>query len=1610
MSEESLNISEIPLQELQTIVETYQTLPPNPYTERALSQDFATPYIDVIARELYKREIIAGGGSFHPDGKLKAWPPKKAKWEAVIRYIGTLIDPSKKIEQEEVLVTITLFLPETNLNGGTPLVLRNLVDMEILEREGGGSLKAAANVTRGFATTSASKREAIPAKETNDEDAAAETVTVAAKTEPNTANDTTADTKTTVAEIAEDGRKDAQKSRDLQLLRHRVAADVRIWTATKDRIASQPQILPLILEYNSENKIAAFVAKHSQMINRLTILQQQQQQQQASPASLLDSVLSCYYALEALLFSTTQIEAALSNLAFSHVPLSLNECLNWLCINLDPKLLPPGYANKVEYIPDTIVLLQPAQARINSIEATNSLVLNKNVFVGLEKDAPGNKSQFSTKPQVQTEPLKLEIAHNLKSQILSLNNKRDEESNSDGSSDLDLPVNKNHIQPNELLHAIFSCRIDHLTYIIDEFRKNRVSLPSTIFSALKKYSAGKKSLESIRSFNIRKAEVEYAKLIQDVNCHISTADSEYRAILKSISAANRARNEIVVANTNEKMEKQLESRTAKLNKSTKKKFELNSSESNSENDEDMIGFGGLFDEGSENTLPQSASATNQSIQILSLEIPKFWTGITPKYILQEQVNLLPRVKTATSVKVKFSKLLDSSSTRFKSRVKIDGLLQGPAVFEPPTHIFTESMKSAEEYVATIALFRLFGSRAPFYRILPPIFRDLWMEMVQEEREGKLCVTGHEEERRILFVESIIKTIELRPKPAKPAANLTANFVPNKSSDVNALPRNFSDTFLAQFNTRKLKPSYLALASFRKQLPVWAMREEILKIISVNQVIIISGETGSGKSTQIPQFILEDAIESGKGNQTNIACTQPRRISAISIATRVSEEIGDPTSFGNGSLVGYAVRLDSKIGAATRLIFQTTGVLLRQLEKNPFLTGVSHVVVDEVHERGLDSDFLVLRLRRLITVRPDLKIILMSATADAVKFANYFELAFSYNSICPVLTIPGRTYPVETFFLEDAVEFAKYNIDPESEFARKENYWRANIGNTNVSGRGGNSSKVALEIDIDDGDDENGSYQLTNGLSNQYSRKTIETLKRMNSTKIDLDLVELLIRRIVETTATGGNGIQPHTESILVFLPGLAEIRKLHDRLSLDAVRENGNSKMLVLPLHSILSASEQAAVFKPASHGVRKVVLSTNIAETGITIPDVVYVIDTCKAREISYDEKRNMTKLSDVWISQANFKQRRGRAGRVKPGICYHLIGKMAFDSMPAHRPPEMLRLPLEELILRALAAVPIENESVDVRQLLSEAIDPPPAKNVEKAIALLKKIQALSETGNLTELGRKLSVLPVDVRLGKMLLFACIFKCLDPVLTIAATLSLGKSPFLMQFDVSSFVNPAKQYFSGESDLLAISRAFDSWREYILKTAGQDGNGWSAGRNYAAKNGLNFANLMMIEETRSQLLRTLIFAELVASTEIGQSRYPKPLMTHSLGRFSANGKNQHLVLATLAVGIYPSFVACASDIDDGTKSPSLYLFNTMEKVSVHSKSSISELAAGSWYATYNITKSNARITNAPPRIVAWDMNLISKMAVIFSGGLVIAETSSVEEIISIWIELIGIV
>ncbi|EXC12993.1 putative ATP-dependent RNA helicase DHX36 [Morus notabilis] len=607
---------------------------------------------------------------------------------------------------------------------------------------------------------------------------------------------------------------------------------------------------------------------------------------------------------------------------------------------------------------------------------------------------------------------------------------------------------------------------------------------------------------------------------------------------------------------------------------------------------------------------------------------------------------------------------------------------------------------------------------------------------------------------------------------------------------------------------KASGSLKAMQSFREKLPAFKMKSEFLKAVAENQVLVVSGETGCGKTTQLPQFILEAEISSLRGADCNIICTQPRRISAISVSARVSSERGESL----GETVGYQIRLESKRSSQTRLLFCTTGVLLRQLVQDPELTGVSHLLVDEIHERGMNEDFLLIILRDLLPRRPDLRLILMSATINADLFSKYFGNA-------PTIHIPGFTHPVAELFLEDILEKTRYSI--KSEFDNFE-------GNSRKRRRQKDTKKDPLtelfeEVNID-------------AQYGSYSTSTRKSLEAWSGLQLDLGLVESTIEYICCHEGPG---------AILVFLTGWDDISKLLDKVKANRVLGDPS----------------------------KKIVLATNIAESSITIDDVVYVIDCGKAKETSYDALNKLACLLPSWISKASAHQRRGRAGRVQPGVCYKLYPKMIHDAMLQYQLPEILRTPLQELCLQIKSL-----QLGTVGSFLAKALQPPDPLAVQNAIELLKTIGALDDREELTPLGCHLCTLPLEPNIGKMLLMGSIFQCLNPALIIAAALA-HRDPFVLPIDRKEVADAAKRSFAGDScsDHIALLKAFEGWKE--AKRSGKE-------RAFCWENFLSPVTLQMMDDMRMQFLDLL--------SDIGfvdKSRGPTIAMTGA-SRTSASSRD----------------------------------------------------------------------------------------------------------------------
>ncbi|TCD63345.1 hypothetical protein EIP91_005646 [Steccherinum ochraceum] len=647
---------------------------------------------------------------------------------------------------------------------------------------------------------------------------------------------------------------------------------------------------------------------------------------------------------------------------------------------------------------------------------------------------------------------------------------------------------------------------------------------------------------------------------------------------------------------------------------------------------------------------------------------------------------------------------------------------------------------------------------------------------------------------------------------------TAKRSPRRRLDVRS-----DDQVKVDFQTTRRDPKFKDILDSRKRLPASAAEGQFLDLLARNQCVVVVGETGCGKTTQLPQFILDSLIVANQGSIASIVVTQPRRLSAIGVATRVSSE-----RLEDGS-VGYAIRGESKQTEKTKLLFCTTGVVLRRLASGERLQNVSHVIVDEVHERSVDGDILLLQLKELMAKNKKLKVVLMSATINHEIFIKYFNNA-------PLLTIPGFTHPVKDIYLEmtlPSITYRPSNVKGLKKMTEEEKY------------------KLHHEYSAEGLDDE--------------CKRAIQTISR--SDRIDYELVAAIVRHIVSSA--------DKPAGILIFLPGVQEIRQC-----LEALRSIPNSK--VFPLHANLSSDEQRSVFARTSQW--KIIAATNVAETSITIDDVVYVLDCGKVKETQYDPENGLTRLVEQWVTRAAAKQRRGRAGRTQPGICYKLYTKKQEEKMSPFPIPEIKRVPLESVSLT------VKVMKYDVKTFLSRALDPPEMAAMNHALVTLEEIGAVADDGAVTPLGQHLATLPLDLRLGKMLILGSIFRCLDPVLTVAASVS-SKPLFLNPMDKREEASRARERFmDGNSDLLTDVNAYNECLRRRSEGASQ-----GAIRSFCEENFISASTLRDITSLRQDLFSALSSINLVPTGS-----------TPTSPSLNTNSGNTNLVKACILGGLWP--------------------------------------------------------------------------------------------------------
>ena len=536
------------------------------------------------------------------------------------------------------------------------------------------------------------------------------------------------------------------------------------------------------------------------------------------------------------------------------------------------------------------------------------------------------------------------------------------------------------------------------------------------------------------------------------------------------------------------------------------------------------------------------------------------------------------------------------------------------------------------------------------------------------------------------------------------------------------------------------------------LPVSARRDEIARAIRDHQVVIVSGETGSGKTTQLPKICMQ----LGRGVAGMIGHTQPRRLAARSVADRIADELGQTVGRERGQVVGYQVRFTDEVGPTTLVKLMTDGILLAEIQSDPMLRRYDTLIIDEAHERSLNIDFILGYLARLLPARPDLKVIITSATIDSDRFARHFGTwegtpgSGRLIEPAPVIEVSGRTYPVE-------IRYRPLGPTTPSSYTSEASAQQADeteiIETTDVTESG------PMQLVLEDPDDE------------------LATLGYGMGEDID---VETAICHAVDELSAEGDG------DILVFLPGERDIRDTEAAL-LDHLKGRGRragddkgarpGDIEILPLYARLTAAEQHRVFEP--HRLRRVVLATNVAETSLTVPGIRYVIDPGLARISRYSNKTKVQRLPIEPVSQASANQRAGRCGRVAEGVAIRLFSQADYLSRPRFTEPEILRTSLASVILQmaSLGLGAVEDFPF---------LDAPDQRAVRDGVALLVEIGALAQDREgadaapassqyrLTGIGRDLARLPIDPRLGRMLLEAERLGCASEVLVIVAALSI--------------------------------------------------------------------------------------------------------------------------------------------------------------------------------------------------------------------------------------------
>lgn len=629
--------------------------------------------------------------------------------------------------------------------------------------------------------------------------------------------------------------------------------------------------------------------------------------------------------------------------------------------------------------------------------------------------------------------------------------------------------------------------------------------------------------------------------------------------------------------------------------------------------------------------------------------------------------------------------------------------------------------------------------------------------------------------------------------------------------------------------------------------------QVIETVAANRFCTIVGETGSGKTTQVPQILLNQAIDDGMGSAVNIICTQPRRIAASSVARRVAAERGQEL----GQTVGYHIRHDAalpKYGGS--ITYCTTGILLKQLQSpDEVMDSVSHIILDEVHERDINLDFCLIMIKRSFIERARLgksipKLILMSATVDTAIFEKYFadSRLGTFAGPCPALRIPGRIFPVQRYYLTDIM----------------------------------NTLQESEQTEI----------QRDKWIQSELSFKAGEEDERSGFPSITF--FSKIIAHAVKSTNSG---------AILIFMPGLGEIQKLNRSLVEEqplGIDFGDKAKFRLYQLHSLIE-QDQRTVFEESEPGVRKIILSTNIAETSVTIPDVTVVIDSGRIRRMEYDSTRRISELRTIYVSQSNLNQRAGRAGRVQAGVYYGLFHQDRIRTLAPLPVPEMRLSDLAEMGLTIRA----QQNPVPIATFLADAIEPPPREAVDAAVRDLTALGAIANDQVITNLGWVLARLPLHPALGKMVILGILFKCLDPIIILGLAVESNVWGH-GDLETERAANAMRLRFTEGtlSEHLALLHAYRDLRNAVRQKPNLDKDGW------CRQHFLRHVAMRHIDQGARQVEQVLAESGLIPSLgAYGNQRKNQANFSGIFGppHLNTNSHNEPLVRAALAAGLQPN-------------------------------------------------------------------------------------------------------